>query len=279
MRFPNYLFTLLLICLSFTGCATKKITDIDYLSQPVSKTTGLPKLNIFTPKKNNKTPLPVLIFVHGGNWNSGNKGTYGFYGRNFAKKGVITVIPDYTLSPNATYDEMAKEVAAVIAWTKKNIAQYGGNASQVFVTGHSAGGHLAALAVMNPKYNVAPNTIAGIILNDAAALDMKHYLEQYPPTDSQDYSTTWTTDAAKWQDASPVYFIDKNTPPLMIYVGSRTFHSIKVANERFVEKLKPYQPDAELIMINKSHIPMMLQYFWPWNNRYDETINFIKAHI
>jgi hypothetical protein len=63
---------------------------------------------------------------------------------------------------------------------------------------------------MNPKYGIDPKSISGIILNDAAGLDMKHYLEENPPT-AHNYITTWTSSPFKWQDASPIYFLDKNT--------------------------------------------------------------------
>jgi len=279
MRIFNYLLPML-ACILFCNCATKKIKDADYLKTPVAKTTGSPKLNVFVPRSNKykAVPMPVLIFVHGGNWNTGSKNTYGFFGRNFAKKGVVTIIPDYTLSPNADYNDMTKEIAAVIKWTKQNCAQYNGDPNKIFVTGHSAGGHLAALAVMNPKYEIDPKDISGIILNDGAGLDMKYYLENYPPTNNNDYIATWTTNPDVWQDASPIYFLNKNTPPFLIYVGDKTYESIKDANERFLTALKPIQSQVKPIHINKSHIPMVLQYFWPWSKRYDEIIDFMNAN-
>lgn len=261
----------------FYSCSTKKIKDVDYLKTPVAKMTGLPKLNVFVPRSKKYKSMPVLIFVHGGNWNTGSKNTYGFLGRNFAKKGVLTIIPDYTLSPNASYDEMTKEIAAVIQWAKQNCAQYNGDPDRIYVTGHSAGGHLAALAVMNPKYGIDPKGVSGIILNDAAGLDMKNYLEDYPPTNDSDYLATWTNNPDVWQDASPIYFLDKDTPPFLIYVGDKTYQSIKTANEHFLTALKPIQPQVKPIHINKGHIPMVLQYFWPWNKRYDEIIKFMNA--
>ena len=107
------LFAMLISIIVLSGCAVKKVKDVTYvISQPDHNSIPSPKLNIFNPRKAKDKKLPVLIFVHGGNWNTGNKNTYGFYGRNFAKKGVITVIPDYTLSPNVNYDDMAKEIAA-----------------------------------------------------------------------------------------------------------------------------------------------------------------------
>ena len=150
MRF-SFVIIVILNAFLLVNCGSKKNTDVSYLQSADEKTSKAPQLNVFVPRKSSATQLPVLIFVHGGNWNSGRKGTYDLLGRNFASKGVITVIPDYTLSPEANYDEMARQIVSVIQWTKKNISQYNGNPNTIYITGHSAGGHLSALAVMNPK--------------------------------------------------------------------------------------------------------------------------------
>ncbi|MFQ3174168.1 MAG: arylformamidase [Flavobacterium sp.] len=272
MRFYFMIFVLLLV-----GCSSKKIRDTSYLSSSISTTKIIPKLNIFVPR-NIQKEVPVLIFVHGGNWNSGRKGTYDLLGRNFASKGVITVIPDYSLSPDVNYDQMTDQIAAVVKWVKANISTYNGNPNQIFITGHSAGGHLGALAVMNPKYGIDPKSISGIILNDAAGLDMKNYLEENPPSATDNYLTTWTDSPGIWKQASPIYFLDKNTPQLLIYLGDKTYASIKTANKSFVEALKAYQPKATLIHLNKKHVPMVTQYFWPWSKRFDEVIEFMNTN-
>ena len=275
MRFPFLILLLMTAFLSF-NCSSKKITDVSYLKSLEVSTTDNPKLNVFIPRKSNVEQAAVLIFIHGGNWNSGRKGTYDLLGRNFANKSIITVIPDYTLSPNASYDTMTEQIAQVIIWCKENIHKYGGDPNQIFVSGHSAGGHLGALAVMNPKYKIDPKSISGIILNDTAGLDMNNYLEGNPPTEKDNYLATWTSNPEKWKEASPIYFLNKNTPPFLIYVGDKTYNSIKVANSRFVSALNPFQPNVTPIRLNKRHAPMVLQYFNPWSDRFDETIEFIK---
>lgn len=270
--------TLLLFFLAvfFAGCTTKKYKDISYIEKTHSRVGVTPKLNVFTPRKTTEEKLPVLVFLYGGNWNSGNKNTYGLFGRNFAKKGVITVIPDYTLSPDASYDEMAQQTAQAIKWSQEHIAEYNGDGGRIYLTGHSAGGHLVALAALNPKYGVDPSTISGIILNDAAGLDMYNYLQKNPPKTDNNYLTTWSNDPETWRNASPVYFIDEKTPPIMMYVGSKTYASIKEGNRRFLAELQVYQPEVELIVLPKKHITMMLQYFWPWSNRFDEIVKFMN---
>ena len=263
---------IIIFMIIFSSCASKKHKSLAYLDTTKSEA---PKLNLFVPR-DKTTAMPVLIFVHGGNWDSGNKDQYGFFGRNFAKKDIITIIPDYTLSPDASYDTTTAQIASVIKWAKKHVADYGGDPNQIFITGHSAGGHLGALAVMNPKYGINPKDISGIILNDAAGLDMKHYLEENPPEGN--YKTTWTTNPVKWRDASPIYFIDQNTPPTLVYVGAKTYPSIKIANERFLAALKPVQPNVKVITLNKKHIPMVLQYFFPWSDRFDEIAAFMREN-
>ncbi len=66
--------------------------------------------------------------------------------------GMVVVIPDYTLYPNAGYEQMTQEVAAALTWTLENIHQYGGDPERVVIAGHSSGGHLVGLTVMDPRF-------------------------------------------------------------------------------------------------------------------------------
>jgi arylformamidase len=259
-----------------TSCASKKIENITYLENQHSN-IAQPTLNIFTPRNPKIKNTKVLLFVHGGNWNSGDKKMYWFLGRNFARKGITTVIVGYSLSPNNNYNVMANEVAKAVEWTKMNIEKYNGNPNEIFITGHSAGGHLAALVGTNPSYLKGNKLIKGIILNDAAGLDMKSYLEQFPPTTLNNYITTWTSNPEEWKKASPLYFIDENTPKILIYLGSKTHESIKIGNATFIKKLHEFQPNVQPIILNKKHVPMITQFIKPWSNRYNEIINFMNT--
>lgn len=261
------------------SCSISKHKDVSYLAEDSKNKVDnveAPTMNIYQPKNKSAKKSPVLIFVHGGNWNSGKKETYGFFGKNFARKGVVTVIPGYTVSPNANYETMTKQIAEAITWVQENIEQYGGDVSQIYLTGHSAGGHLIALATLNPKYGIDEKSIAGIILNDAAGLDMHNYLLKFPPTEENNYKSTWTENPENWKAASPIYFLSDNSPKFKIYLGKKTYESIDVSVRKFVKELKEFQPDVKLDMINKRHIPMVLQYFWSFSNRYDEILEFME---
>jgi acetyl esterase/lipase len=266
-------FTLLIL----GSCSTKKIENVSYFKKS-NPDIVQPTLTIYTPRNHKKTNNKVLLFVHGGNWNSGDKKMYWFLGRNFARKGITTVIVGYNLSPKNDYDVMAKEVAQAVQWTKLNIEKYKGNPNEIFITGHSAGGHLAALVGINPRYLNGNPIIKGIILNDAAGLDMKTYLEKYPPSPENNYDITWTKNPEEWKNASPIYFIDAKSPPILVYLGSKTYESIKVGNAAFVSKLHEFQPKVEPIILNKKHVPMMTQYIKPWSRRYREIIEFMNLN-
>lgn len=271
-------FLLFGLAVIFSNCAAKKFKDISYIPQTKAQVNQPPKLNVFIPRKLPAHSMPVLIFVHGGNWNSGSKDTYGFFGRNFAKKNVVTVIPDYTLSPQVDYKVMTQQIAQAIRWAKSHIAQYHGDPGRIFLTGHSAGGHLVALAVMNPEYGIDPNDISGIILNDAGGLDMAEFLQKKPPKADNNYKTTWTTNPEIWEKASPINFIDQNTPPIMMYMGSKSYAFIKSGSRKFLNALEPYQPDVAPIVLPKKHVSMIIQFFWPWSPRFAEIKSFIQAH-
>jgi acetyl esterase/lipase len=261
--------------LSISSCSVNKTSGIDYGSR-IDGINESPKLSVFSGNKNEQQLQPVLIFVYGGNWNSGKKGNYTYVGRNFAKHNMVVVTPDYTKSPKASYQEMTQQIATSILWVKENIKDYGGDPDRIYVTGHSAGGHLVDLATLKPKYGIDDSIVKGIILIDAAGLDMETFLKNNPPTADQNYATTWTKNPEEWAAASPINFLDENTPKIKIYTGEKSYQSIISSNKRFVDRLKKFQPEVSIQWLDKSHVGMVSQLFWPWNDRFDEVREFMQ---
>jgi acetyl esterase/lipase len=109
-----------------------------------------PRLDVYTPSEGEG--YPVLIFVHGGSWKDYDKELFAPVAQKLLPEGMVVVIPDYTLHPDAGYEQMTREVAAAISWTLDNVAQYGGDPGRVVVAGHSAGAHLSGLAILDPLF-------------------------------------------------------------------------------------------------------------------------------
>ena len=283
----NYPYLLLfalsaIVLLSFASCAFKSVSrhkNIVYVSADSNKDLAAQKLNVFAPGKN-KTAKPVYIFLYGGNWNSGNRKLYSFFGNRLARKGIVSVIVDYPKSPKATYNDMAIDVATAVKWVKENITKYGGDSSKVFISGHSAGGHLAALVTVKKNYFDSlglKDPIKGLILIDGAGLDMYGYLKEEDFEEGHTYLKTFTNDPAQWKASSPLYFLHNNLPPMLIYVGGKTYPSISESNEKFVKALPAFNAKFEYkILKGKKHVPMIFQFLNSYNKHYKEIVGFMN---
>ncbi len=285
-KFSRYLLAAgvaIIAIILFSSCAFRSIKrskGIVYLAADSLAHIAAQKLNVFAPRK----PDPVknvLIFIHGGNWNAGRRSLYNFFGSRMARKGIVTVVIDYPLSPVATYKEMAKASAASVKWVKDNIEKYGGDPEKIFISGHSAGGHLAALIALDNQFSNdlhIANPVKGTILIDAAGLDMYTYLKQESLPEDDTYLKTFTTDPAEWKKASPLYYLHKKMPPFLIFQGEKTYPSIKETNETFINKLSPIAPSTKYLIIKgKKHVGMITQFFNPWNDRYKEIKAFMNS--
>jgi acetyl esterase/lipase len=109
------------------------------------------KLDVYMPLPH-VTNAPVILFFYGGNWTSGARGDYMFAGEAFASQGFVAVIADYRLYPEVKFPGFLQDSAEAFAWTRKNIAKYGGDPQRIFVAGHSAGAYNAAMLAYNPAY-------------------------------------------------------------------------------------------------------------------------------
>jgi arylformamidase len=90
---------------------------------------------------------PVLVYIHGGYWRSGSKDDNCNFAPAFVQRGVTVVLVEYDLCPNVVVTDIVRQTRASIAWVYRNIMRYSGNPSKLYVSGHSAGGHLTAMAL------------------------------------------------------------------------------------------------------------------------------------
>jgi len=263
---------------AFKGVVREK--NIPYIEADNSYELPTKELNVFSPRK--ASNLPVLIFIHGGSWNKGRKEIYDFMGNRLARRDVVTVIIDYPLAPEYQVDDMEMATVLAVDWVEENISDFGGDPDQIFVSGHSAGGHLAALATIKkePWETLQKlNPIKGAILNDPAGLDWYWFLtvrkEKY---DAEDNYDAFTDSPEVWKAYSPVYFLDENEVPLLLMEGEKTYPGIRLTLERFREKAEENGVDLSYSFYPKTkHIPMVTQYFWTWSKGYDDVLNFIET--
>lgn len=107
-------------------------------------------VDIYTPKAVRNAP--VIVFFYGGNWQSGHKETYRFVAASLAARGYVVVVPDYRLFPEVRFAGFMQDGARAVAWTKKNIGRFGGDPNAMFLMGHSAGAHIAAMLTLDEHW-------------------------------------------------------------------------------------------------------------------------------
>ncbi|MEE9316729.1 MAG: alpha/beta hydrolase [Rhodospirillales bacterium] len=88
---------------------------------------------------------PINVFLHGGYWFSRHKNDFRFLARGLVPAGAILVVVNYALVPSVDLDELVRQCRAAVAWTFENAETFGGDPDRIFVSGHSAGGHLTAM--------------------------------------------------------------------------------------------------------------------------------------
>ncbi|MFI6584536.1 alpha/beta hydrolase [Embleya sp. NPDC050493] len=128
--------------------SVQAVTDLPGVTGLVYDAPSGERLDVWGPGSE-EAPRPVFVFVHGGYWRALSRADSAFAARMLAERGVATVVPDYTLAPRATLEEITRQVRATIAWVYHEGARYGLDRSRLVVGGSSAGGHLAAMTMVD----------------------------------------------------------------------------------------------------------------------------------
>jgi len=114
-----------------------------------------------------RTNAPVFVFVHGGYWRALSSKEFSLVAAGPQALGITTVVVNYALCPHVSLDEITRQVRASLAWTLRHIADYGGDPTRVAIGGHSAGGHLCAMALHTEwerDYGLAQDPFAAALL-------------------------------------------------------------------------------------------------------------------
>ncbi len=185
---------------------------------------------------------PVLVFFYGGRWQGGERADYAFVGEQLAEAGIVTVVADYRLYPEVRFPTFVEDAAAAVAWARDNAARFGGNADSLFVAGHSAGAHIAALIGTDPRYLAAhqlrPADLAGVI-GIAGPYD-------FLPLRADDLIDIFGTDPAQQAASQPVNHVDGDEPPFLLLHGESDLLVWTLNSRRLKARFDAIDGKAEL---------------------------------
>jgi arylformamidase len=136
---------------------------------------------------------PVHVFIHGGYWREGDMALWRFIASGIVGNDVTLVLPTYSISPETHVQTIVEQMHKALEWTCNNIADYGGNAQNISVSGHSAGGHLATMLMTTDwsargyNHDVIKAVVAISGLFDMEPISVCRYLRD-------DYSLSFSAD-------------------------------------------------------------------------------------
>ncbi|QIQ87409.1 alpha/beta hydrolase [Erythrobacter sp.] len=234
------------------------------------------KVVVWGPQEPAGSARAVLLFVHGGSWNSGDPEDYGFIGRSFVAEDFVVVLAGYRLVPGGEYPAMIEDTAAAIGWTHRNIAQYGGDPGRIVLAGHSAGAYNVAMAALERRWLAAEGVPQGAV---RGVIGLAGPYDFYP-FDSDSSKAAFGA-APDPQATQPVAHVRGDAPPLLLVHG-KADDLVKIRNSReLARRTEAAGGRAETLFVDgANHNDPLLALAAPWRSRgavMDAAVRFARA--
>jgi acetyl esterase/lipase/peroxiredoxin len=209
------------------------------------------KLDLYLPK--DKKDFPVLFFIHGGAWTIGDRWMWVNLGETFAKNGIGSVVISYRLTPQVKHPGHIEDVARAFAWTHENIGKYGGKKDQIFVSGQSAGGHLAALLATNETYlkahKLSQKDIKGVVAISGVYTIIPGLMDG-----------VFGKGKEAAESASPLKHVSGKEPPFLILYADKDLPTLPAMAKQLHEALKEQKVESSLVVMkDRNHIDSIMK--------------------
>jgi acetyl esterase/lipase len=258
------------------------------------------QLDLYLPARAPAAPLPAIVFVHGGGWQSGVRANFAPMAIRMAERGFAAATVSYRLSPEARYPAAIHDVKAALRWVRAHAGEYGIDPGRIAVGGGSAGGQIASLVgVTNEIDSFDPDGGTGAVsgrvegevssaaqaivnidgLSDftsPAARENEDNPAKQPTAAGAWFGGSYAQKTALWHEASPTFYVGPKTPPIL-FIGSAQAR-FSVGREDMVAKLKAQGVATETVLL-----PDTPHSFWlmdPWlAPTVEATVAFLRAHM
>lgn len=202
---------------------------------------------------------PVIFWIHGGGWKKGNKTAVQQKPQAFVDAGCVFVSANYRFVPEVTVGQMLEDLATALAWTREHAAEFGGDADQLVVMGHSAGAHLAALLCTDfralERAGVPRSSIRACIPVDVSVYDIPHRFEMGGSVPRGTFEEIFGNTPEQHRELSPIAHLKEGEAYpafLILHVASRP--ETTEQSNRFAEAIRKAGGRAEVVAgHNKTH--------------------------
>ena len=171
-------------------------------------------LDLFRPETG--SPAPLLAFIHGGYWQALDKGDFSYLAGPYLDAGIAYASLNYDLAPAVGIGEMVLQIRAAFAWLHREAAALGIDPDRIYVAGHSAGGHLAAMTLAT-DWPALDHALPGRLVKGGCSVSGLYELE---PVRLSYHQQILSIDASTAAEMSPMADLPAAGAPLILAVGS-----------------------------------------------------------
>ena len=192
----------------------------------------------------------LLAFLHGGGWTNGYKEWMAFMAPAFTAAGVTFATIGYRLAPGHLFPAGVNDVIAALAWLHAHAADFGCDPARIFLGGHSAGGHYAALVAVRRDWQAGVELPRDVI---RGCLPISGVYD-FGPQSGLTARPRFLGDAGNETAASPIDHIQDPPPPFLLAHGDRDFPHLMRQAERMEAALRTAGGDVErLVLEGRNH--------------------------
>jgi acetyl esterase/lipase len=257
--------------------AVRVVRDLAYCDGPDADPKKH-RLDLFLPA--GAEQVPVLMWIHGGGWQMGDRWLFASVGRRFAEAGIGFAAISYRLSPEVRHPAHVQDCAAAFAWLHAHVAEYGGDPARLFVSGQSAGGHLTALLALDPRYLRALAVPAGAI-QGAIAMSGVYEIPALPAHTAgmaAMFPAAFGSEPEACRAASPVAHVGNLACPMLVITETEdpgiiraNMRALRTAAEKAGEQGIEFV-DAE----RRNHISIVVRLASPTDEVRQAMVDFVK---
>jgi arylformamidase len=225
------------------------------LGQPLRFAYGdeaIETLDVYQSKRPN---APIHVFIHGGAWRQGTADAYGFAAELFADAGVHFVVPNFSWVQDEGGDlsTLANQVRRALAWVHQNAGDFGGDKKQLFLSGHSSGGHLAGVLLTTDwqkEFELPSDLIKGGVccsgMFDLEPVRLSHRGDYISFTDEMEHAM------------SPIRHLEHLHAPIVLMYGTYETPEFQRQSRDFAKAIENVGKAVELIVAeNYNHFEIM----------------------
>jgi len=268
--------------------SVRKVEGISY----VQRGSHALQMDLYLPAAKTAAPLPAIVFVHGGGWESGTRAEFAPMAIRMAQQGFAAATISYRLSPEAKYPAAIHDVKAALRWVRAHAGEYGIDPARIAVGGGSAGGQIASLTgVTNGIARFDPDGGPGAVSSAAQAIVNIDGLSDFTSTAARENEDnpvkrptaagawlggSYAGNEAVWRDASPTFYVNAQTPPIL-FIGSAQ-PRFSVGREEMIAKMRAQGVAAQTVLLPDT--PHSFWLFDPWlGPTVEATVGFLSEHM